>query len=260
MYRCITGITPEESVERVRRDNVVPPSAMGISIDQRKETALMMGMAVLQDKRFQSIPAIYSAMYGQQLQQTTIPTASQGAVPAPVQSPPSQPPQGAVPAPGAPVAPPPPYQPQGAAAPIQPQPYRPQGAAMPAAGAAPPFTPPQKSGSWISNNKALAGVLGGVILLVVALGVFLLIMFLPKSSTPGNDGQLGSDPPPTGGVPSPSATSLDNTTWELHELDISGLILSREYLESEDSIFMMWFSSNGDFVGDFHAGGMLFGT
>ena len=58
MYRCITGITPEESVERVRRDNVLPPSAMGISIDPKQEYAMMMGMAVLQDKRFQSVPAV----------------------------------------------------------------------------------------------------------------------------------------------------------------------------------------------------------
>ena len=64
MYRCITGIRPDESMERIISDQVKSPSEMGIAIGKPQELALMRGMAVLMANRFQSIPLLYSAMYG----------------------------------------------------------------------------------------------------------------------------------------------------------------------------------------------------
>jgi hypothetical protein len=63
MYRMITGITPEESVERVRMDGVKPPSALGIAIDSDKEAVLMQGMAVLQENRFKDMEQMSNAMF-----------------------------------------------------------------------------------------------------------------------------------------------------------------------------------------------------
>jgi hypothetical protein len=64
MYKCITGVTPDESVERTRMDTVKPPSALGIAINQAQEAALMKGMAVLSENRFQNTDALHRALYG----------------------------------------------------------------------------------------------------------------------------------------------------------------------------------------------------
>jgi serine/threonine protein kinase len=63
MYKCITGVTPVESISRVRTDELKPPSALGIDIEASREKALMMGMAPLQENRFQSVRAMYNAFY-----------------------------------------------------------------------------------------------------------------------------------------------------------------------------------------------------
>jgi len=66
IYYCITGMVPEESVERVRFDEVKPPSMLGIAIDPTQEAALMRGMAVFQEYRFQNVPELYSSLYDAQ--------------------------------------------------------------------------------------------------------------------------------------------------------------------------------------------------
>lgn len=45
MYKCITGVTPPESSERVFEDKLIPPSAMGIIIPSYIEAALIKGMS-----------------------------------------------------------------------------------------------------------------------------------------------------------------------------------------------------------------------
>jgi len=64
IYKCLTGVTPEESVERVHSDEVKSPSALGISISWNQEAAVMTGMAVMQVNRHQSVSELYSALYG----------------------------------------------------------------------------------------------------------------------------------------------------------------------------------------------------
>jgi len=224
MYRCITGVTPEESVERVRKDNVLPPSAMGIPIDSRQETAMMMGMAVLQDNRFQSVTAIFSAIYGSSPGNT--PTVTN--VPTPVSTAPQQ---YAAPQQGASYT----QVPQGFPS------QAPQG-----------FAPtPIKSGSWFSKNKALAGILGGVLLLILTLGIVFLVMFLP-----GNDGgvDINVSPPPVytdTPTPAPSppvsvSSDIDNTTWELFEIYAEGVTLNKDYLDSIGFTATFWFDGSGD--------------
>lgn len=44
LYKMITGKTPDDSMERINRDTVVPPSAMGISINPAVENAMMNGL------------------------------------------------------------------------------------------------------------------------------------------------------------------------------------------------------------------------
>jgi len=283
MYRCITGITPDESVERVRRDTVMPPSAIGINIDPRNESALMMGMAVLQGKRFQSIPAIYAAMYGVPIPNSSTPApapqqpspqqpAMQGArapVPPPQYSAPPVPQQARTPAPpphyGAPTPPQvamPQYRaPQGAMAPPPPPqvampPGRPSAPGiMPPGPMGPP--PPQRSGNWISNNKAIAGVLGGVIALVLVLGIVLLVIFLPggnnarisNTPTPGRTDTMTQSPTPTPTPTPPLAVGLGDTTWDLHEVYADGVTLNKDYLNSVGLFITFWFHANGDFTG-----------
>jgi serine/threonine protein kinase len=63
MYRCITGIAPDEPMQRILKDEVVLPSALGVSISQTQEAALMKGLAVLQEDRFKSMRELYAALY-----------------------------------------------------------------------------------------------------------------------------------------------------------------------------------------------------
>ncbi|MBP1538708.1 MAG: leucine-rich repeat domain-containing protein [Ruminococcus sp.] len=55
IYKCITGVTPDEANDRLHNDELKPPSQMGISVDPRFEAALMKGLSVLQQDRYQSI-------------------------------------------------------------------------------------------------------------------------------------------------------------------------------------------------------------
>lgn len=62
IYKCVTGITPDESLERIREDRLLPPSALGVSISPAQEAALMKGLAVLQKNRFQSLEEFSAAL------------------------------------------------------------------------------------------------------------------------------------------------------------------------------------------------------
>ena len=66
VYRAITGITPPESVERLRADELKTPSSLGAAIDPAREKALLKGMAVLQNERWQSVIELYEALYSEQ--------------------------------------------------------------------------------------------------------------------------------------------------------------------------------------------------
>lgn len=65
MYKCITGITPVESLQRMQGDTLQRPSQLGIPIPPWVEYALMKGMAVSKEivtKVLQSFVMTYMGM------------------------------------------------------------------------------------------------------------------------------------------------------------------------------------------------------
>lgn len=64
MYKCITGITPDDATQRVFSDEVKTPSALNISIKPEIEKAIMRGMSVHQNDRYQSIDDLIRGLQG----------------------------------------------------------------------------------------------------------------------------------------------------------------------------------------------------
>ena len=61
IYKCITGITPDESTERVYSDELQPPSHYGIDIPLEYEKTIMKGLAIYQKDRYQSVDELIEA-------------------------------------------------------------------------------------------------------------------------------------------------------------------------------------------------------
>ena len=61
IYKCITGITPDESMQRVFEDELKAPSVLGVSIPANQETALMQGLSVKSSDRIQTMDALRKA-------------------------------------------------------------------------------------------------------------------------------------------------------------------------------------------------------
>ena len=64
IYKCITGITPDEANDRLFADELKAPSALGINVTPTFETALMKGLAVHQKDRYQSIKELLEGFNG----------------------------------------------------------------------------------------------------------------------------------------------------------------------------------------------------
>lgn len=60
MYKCITGKTPEESLQRLLQDNVQWPSELGCVITPQQEDILKKGMAVKKDDRYSDLSSLLS--------------------------------------------------------------------------------------------------------------------------------------------------------------------------------------------------------
>jgi len=251
IYRCITGVTPEESVERVRRDEVRPPSMLGVHIDPAQEAALMRGMAVLQEYRFQSVTELYYALYESQPGVAAVAAGASAAAPqatAPMQNtpqqyqhpqqhqqpqqsqqpqpqyqPPQQQPQQPYSSSQQPQQQPPQnqqqqqqptsqqHQPQPHYAHQQPQPFEKE--------------PPKKTGfaGWPINRKVLVSIGGLAAILLIVFG----IMFLSGSPSgtpavspsPNDDVIETASPPPTAQPePTPIPSGIDGT-WVAGDQD-----------------------------------------
>ena len=61
MYFCLTGVKPDESVERMVDDTLQRPSMLGTNISQAQENALLRGMAVRAADRYQSMEELAEA-------------------------------------------------------------------------------------------------------------------------------------------------------------------------------------------------------
>ncbi len=63
IYKCITGITPDEANERMRSETLVAPSGLGVYIDPAKEMSLLKGLSVYQEGRQQSVNELLAELY-----------------------------------------------------------------------------------------------------------------------------------------------------------------------------------------------------
>lgn len=62
MYRIVTGVVPEESVNRIVEDNLQAPNEIDPQLSENFSNAIMKGMALNQDLRFQSIQEFQDAI------------------------------------------------------------------------------------------------------------------------------------------------------------------------------------------------------
>lgn len=63
IYKCVTGITPDDALERGHKDSLQWPSELGIEITKVQESVLKKGMAVEIQDRFQSIRELKAMLY-----------------------------------------------------------------------------------------------------------------------------------------------------------------------------------------------------
>lgn len=65
MYKCLTGVTPTDSAQRVHFDDVKTPSELGVkNIPPEFERALMKGMSVFHNARYRTIDELADALNG----------------------------------------------------------------------------------------------------------------------------------------------------------------------------------------------------
>ena len=67
LYAAITGYLPPESLDRLEKDELVPPSQMGIEIPLYLERAILKGLAVQPEDRFQTAGEFLEALERQQI-------------------------------------------------------------------------------------------------------------------------------------------------------------------------------------------------
>ena len=65
LYKCLTGITPEESMQRVIEDSLKSPSDLGLKIPAGMEYAIMKGLAVFQKDRYQNLKDYCQDLYSE---------------------------------------------------------------------------------------------------------------------------------------------------------------------------------------------------
>jgi len=66
IYMAITGMTPENAMDRLLEESLEPPSKLGIALPDYQEAALIKGLAVRQADRFQSVSELYTALICEQ--------------------------------------------------------------------------------------------------------------------------------------------------------------------------------------------------
>ena len=64
MYKCITGITPDDATQRVFSDEVKTPSALNVQIKPEIEKAIMRGLSVHQTDRYQCVEDLIRGLQG----------------------------------------------------------------------------------------------------------------------------------------------------------------------------------------------------
>lgn len=70
IYKCITGVTPEDAMQRVFGEETQSSIDLGVDITPEQEAALLKGMAVLQKNRFQDIGELWEGFFGKRIPET----------------------------------------------------------------------------------------------------------------------------------------------------------------------------------------------
>ena len=65
LYRAITGVVPEDALERCANDKLVPPSKMGINLPVGVENAILNGLNTKAENRIQSAKELAQALSGE---------------------------------------------------------------------------------------------------------------------------------------------------------------------------------------------------
>ncbi len=72
LYKMITGVTPEDSMERAVKDELLPPSKCGIKINKSLENAIMNGLNIPIEGRPKSAQAFYDELSARTVKRTSI--------------------------------------------------------------------------------------------------------------------------------------------------------------------------------------------
>ncbi len=68
IYRCLVGMTPPDSMERVITDELQTPGRLGIMFPAYVEQALMKALSVQAENRYQTMAEFQSALYGKRME------------------------------------------------------------------------------------------------------------------------------------------------------------------------------------------------
>ena len=63
MYRCITGIVPDDAMERLYADKVIPPINLNCDCTPAMSAVIMKGLSIRKDDRYQSVPELWAAFH-----------------------------------------------------------------------------------------------------------------------------------------------------------------------------------------------------
>lgn len=63
LYKCVTGITPDDAISRNDNDNLKPPSILGLSIPKSIEDAIMAGLEIDYTNRIKNATELMSRLY-----------------------------------------------------------------------------------------------------------------------------------------------------------------------------------------------------
>ena len=64
IYKCLTGKTPPDAVDRMDEDSLIPLSVLGVKLPQQAEDALMKGLEVQYRDRYQSVKELKDDLFG----------------------------------------------------------------------------------------------------------------------------------------------------------------------------------------------------
>lgn len=82
MYKCLTGVTPPEALERLRVDELRTPASLGVKLKPNQEAAILKGLAVLAEERYQTVDEFKAALYGSPSAAKPLPVANSFTTPA----------------------------------------------------------------------------------------------------------------------------------------------------------------------------------